>query len=299
MSMKENKVASVALGTVVFERSAKLKTLLKSVDSDIIDKVYVGDNGDVGDRTSIYSNEYPFELEVLDLEYDCGLGKSRAKIVDSLSEDHLLIVDNDMTFPPNVDILSEQLHADEDLGGVSGVLWEDNSVRSGCWDIFEEGIFGNESVVYLDIREQKNIQSVAGHPVINFDFITNAAMFRAEALDDYSWDPALPLQEHLDFYVGHYKQTEWEFGVCPRVIFRHSPGGDRSYTNHRENQKRIDACNRYFLNKWGYRKKLRGRHHGWLDSTSSMKEIYTMKKIIKNRTPPQIHILYDDIFNTF
>lgn len=254
---------SVALGTVVFQRTAKLAGLLESVP-ELVDTVYVADNGTItAERERLYDRPFPFDLEVLDLEYGSGLGHGRNEIVDRLREDYLLVVDNDMTVPGNVDVLAAQLDARPDLGGVCGVLIEDGNLHVGCCDLYEDG-----DLIVKDIRGSKASTELAGASFVPFDFITNAAMFRSDCLEEYSWDPAYVIgKEHLDFYVAHMHRTDWTFGVSPAVVFPHYPGGDSTYRNERRNVETLRRSKEYFLDKWGYRQflPLQGK---WVESFS-------------------------------
>ena len=88
---------------------------------------------------------------------------------------------------------------------------------------------------------------------IEFDFIPNAAVFRKDCLEEYSWDPNYTIGgEHLDFYVGHWKETDWRFGICPNVSFQHFPGGSPEYLTERTNTNKLRASYQYFGEKWGY-----------------------------------------------
>lgn len=239
----------VAAGVKVFSRADKLRDLLQSLEGIDIGKVYVADDGKPSDKKSrIYNAEYDFDLQVIDLEYDAGLGYGRNEIVDRMSEDFLLLVDADHEVPTNVGILKDQLEASPELGGVSGMLLENGRLKASAHDLHEEG----ETLV-RDIREEKQRESIAGHPVIKFDFLPNSALFRRECLADYSWDPNFVIGwEHLDFYIGHKLKTDWKFGVCPSVLFEHSPGGGETYLVNRKNREKLLTSKEYLLSKWDY-----------------------------------------------
>lgn len=239
---------SLALGTKVFDRTQKLEQLLDSAaDRPCIQTVYVADDGDASDRESLYARDYPFELEVIDLPYDAGLGRGRNEIVDQLTEEYLLIVDPDHTVPYNVSTLCTVLKSDPDLGGVSGLLLESGDLRGRCQDLSIEN-----NILIRDVRENHRFESADGIPFQRFDFIPNAALFRRECVQEYSWDPEYVIGfEHIDFYVGHRHRTDWQFAVCPSVLFGHHPGGSADYTSHRGNPNKVLSSKNYFLDKWG------------------------------------------------
>jgi hypothetical protein len=260
-------MSDIAVGATVFQREEKVARLLASIDAESpIETVYLGDNGELTDRKQeIYSREFPFELEVLDLEYDSGLGHSRRKIVERSDEPYLLIVDNDVEITHNVAQFQTILRHRTDLGGVGGILIEDDRIRSDCHDLFERG-----QLLLKDIREPKQVQEVAELPLVEFDQIQNVAMYRRECLEDYCWDSEYTIGwEHTDFFVGHQKQTDWSFGLCPEVMFRHYPGGDTSYISKRRNKERLRASKQYFLEKWGYKQVLNGQVN-WLQTHSGL-----------------------------
>jgi len=240
---------SVALGVKVFTRVDKLADLLDTANHPLVETVYVADDGEITDeKRELYDQEYDFELELLDLEYDTGLGYGRKKICESLSEEYLLILDSDMLVPKNIEILQAQLEAEPSLGGVSGTIVENNRFRGGAGDLFEEG-----DILVRDIRDAKEIQTVSGYPLVMFDMIRNAAMFRKECLDDYTWDENYKIgYEHPDFFLGHKRRTDWQFGLSPNVTFQHFPGGDQPYLDKRKSKTRLDNSKGYFLEKWGF-----------------------------------------------
>jgi hypothetical protein len=216
-------------------------------------------------KQEIYNEDYEFDLEVLDLEFDAGLGHSRRKIVERSDEPYLLIVDSDVRIPHNVSDLYTILQRRPDLGGVGGVLIESDQIRSDCYDLFDRG-----SLLVKDIREPKQVQEVAELPLVEFDQIQNVALYRRDCLEDYCWDSSYTIGwEHTDFFLGHKKQTEWSFGVCPEVMFRHYPGGDTGYKSKRQSKERIRKTKKYFLKKWGYEQVLMGQVN-WLQTNSGL-----------------------------
>jgi glycosyltransferase involved in cell wall biosynthesis len=241
---------NIAVGVKVFSRPNKLSNLLNSIDHQNITTVYVADDGERSkEKSRIYDQEYPFELTVFDLPYDAGLGQGRAHIVENFSEEYLLIVDSDHRLPEDISPLYAQLRANQTIGGVSGLLCENERITATCHDIYVK-----DGLLIRDVRERKPVHIVAGHPFVQFDFIPNIALFRKGCVEDYCWDPEYVIgKEHLDFYTGHMENTDWTFGVCPAVLFEHHPGGDTKYVKNRESRKKLLKSRRYFLDKWGYR----------------------------------------------
>lgn len=255
----------LALGVVVLNRIDKLTKLLKSAEDTIIDTVYVADNGEkTTEKESLFSQGFDFNLNVLDLEYDVGLGTSRDAIVRAFDEEYLLIADSDHEIIDDLDRLISILESREDIGGVAGSVMEPE--RGRIWqsakDFYESG---SNLVRSADFNEKK-LEQVNGSVFVQFDFVPYPTLYRAECLEDYSWDPEYPLgRAHVDFYVGHWKQTDWVFGICPQVHFGHYPGGDRSYTSHRRDSEKYRRAKSHFQEKWGYDSIQPGRGY-WYDT---------------------------------
>lgn len=239
-------MSQIALGTTVFKRTEKLENLLESIPA-FIDVVYISDVGNSTERSFIYEDDYGFELNVIDLDYGSGLGRGRFEIVNRLTEDYIYIVDSDNEVPKDADILIDQLEDRDELGAISGILEEDNSLICGSHDLFEKG-----SYLIRDICSAKSPIESEGQSLYKFDSIPNVALFRSECLQDYCWDPEYVIgMEHLDFYLGHSRQTNWEFATNPRVIFPHDRGGSESYMSNRTNNDELQSSREYFLDKWG------------------------------------------------
>lgn len=252
----------IALATKVFHRTEKLEALLESVDDSVVPTVYVADDGDTEDRRHLYDRDWPFELTVIDAEFDAGLGKCRKMLVDRITEEYLLIVDSDHLVPENVAVLRSVLAADDSIGGVSGLLLEDAIVTG----LFHDIRFEDDLVVRDVDPATKTTEYLAGHPFVQFDFVPNAALFRSDCFEDYNWDPNYVIgREHLDFYLGHL-ETDWRFGVCPSVVFSHRPGGSANYESERTSGDKLGASKEYFARKWGIEGVV--RYNLWLDYSS-------------------------------
>lgn len=253
-----------AVGTKVFKRTEKLRHLLDSINHPDISTVYIADDGETAERQHLYEREYPFELSVLDLDYNAGVSRGRNRLFEASTEEYLLIVDSDHRLPENVPVLLDQLKRRPEFGGVAGSLIEPELGRlyQPACDLAEH----DGELVKSSRLERKEIDTVAGNPLVPFDFVPNAVMFRRSCLEDYRWDPEfINHREHVDFFVGHWKQTDWQFGVCPTVFFEHYPGGDDTYSEHRFDDEAFREQSRYFQDKWGY-DGIRSPHGNWFDT---------------------------------
>lgn len=257
-------MTELAMGTKVFKRTEKLRRLLDSVPPADVSTVYVADDGNRQDRDHLYARDYPFNLEVLEMEYNAGVSRGRNRVVEEADEEVILLVDSDHTVPADVGTLAAQLKAQPDVGGIAGSLIEPDIARlyQPACDLAEH----DGGLIKSSRLKRKEVEYIAGHPFVPFDFIPNAGIFRRACLKAYSWDSEfVNHKEHIDFFVGHWKQTDWQFGVCPTVFFEHYPGGDDAYVNHRFDEDAFREQGQYFHEKWGY-DFLKSPHGHWFDT---------------------------------
>lgn len=251
---------NVAVATKVFKRTDHLIRLLESVEKTKIPTVYVADDGEEGENDAAYKQGWDFDLEVIDLEFDAGLGYGRKRFVEESTENYLLVVDTDHEIPGDWHILLDILDYYPEVGGVSGTTIENGVVGGMCHDIRVE------NDVLIRHAPGKTYDYSSGQPFLKFDFIPNVTLFRRECVEDYVWDPNYVIaKEHLDFYYGHYLQTDWDFGVCPSVAFPHHETKNETFLQFRESEIRQIKSKRYFLDKWGLDQIHRESY--WLDPT--------------------------------
>lgn len=226
----------------IYARETALRQFLESVP-EYVATVYVADNGPEQDR-AVYAEPWPFDLEVLHLEHDVGIGACRAAIAVACTEPYLWVGDCDMAFVDETDLrtLRDVLESHPDLGGVSGWLLEDRAIRAGARDL--------ETVGDSAIKEANGAEMEHDPvPFARFDFIPQAGLFRTAIYEDYSYDPEVRSTEHFDFFYAHRQLGEWEFASTPAVVIRHDRNIDTEY---RESQRGGGHVDRDVLAaKWG------------------------------------------------
>lgn len=286
----------IAAGVPVLNRTLALESFLESVEGTDIESVIVADNGRTGERRDLYDRTYHFELTVIDLEFDAGIGACRSAIAEEFSSDYLLVADCDMLVPGNISVLVDVLETEPELGGVSGILQEDGRFRSGARNLFERPLVGGGTSLMIGIESTPDIERIAGHYVARFDFLTNAAVLRRECIEDYSWTSELHDREHLDFYVGHLHETEWEFAVSPEVHFAHRKGHYENYREqYRDDQQRRESANRLFLDRWGYQKVWGMSRTEWIDTEST--GFPDLRSVLRSKIPAKYQILVHDLLS--
>lgn len=285
---------SITLGVKVFMRTKALESLLESVEYTPIKTVIVADDGRTADRSHLYQREWPFELQVINLDFDAGVGTGRDAIVKQCETDYLMMTDPDMVLPSNIGRLRDALRADDTLGGIAPMMFESGRPKAYAHDLREtETPLG--TVLLRGMWEMPEKERVAGLLLARLDVIPNLALYKAECLADYSWDTYyVNAKDHLDNMVGHWKTTDWEFAVAPEVVVEHS-GLDEDpeeYVTSREDRNRKQDARQYFLNKWGYHQTL---HNGiWFDSESHP---FQLPNQLLGWAPPTFRALSMDLYD--
>lgn len=286
------KMNDVTIGLKTFFRTEKLEKCLKSVEQSPYEfkEVIVADDGKASsEKTEIYekySDRLP--LQVLDLEFDYGLAASRNEIVEEMEGDYLLLMDDDMTLPNSADTLKRILENEKSLGAVSGMLYENGNYRAGAHNFhIRENTFGRSLVRDMTGASSKDVETDIGDKKIHlFDFIPTCSLIRKEVLEEQKWDPKYIIEmEHVDFFLAHKNNTDWEFGLTKEVIFPHYPGGSPDYEEHRDNENKIEDSYQYFLEKWNLDRMV------WEDKFLYQDEgcKRTIKNKIKDILPPEIN----------
>ena len=287
---------SIAVGVPYIYRTDALKRLLRSANDVDIDTFYIADNSKGKIDSELDITDYDFDVEVLDLAYHVGQGACRSAIASAFEEDYLVVVDSDMELPRNLHVLKKILQGNRELGGVSGVLIEGNRIRSGCRNIFELPLFLGREALEIGIRGEPELHDESGSVIGFFDYLTNAAMFRRECFEDYSWDESMYNMAHEDFYVGHFHQSEWKFACCPEVFFRHYRGEAGTYPSEFREKKEMETAEARFLRKWGYSEFVWGKQREWLSNDLNN---FKLKYLVKEIIPPQYYLLPRQIKQVF
>jgi hypothetical protein len=240
---------NVAVGVKMFSRTDRLSDLFESIEDTPISTVYVADDGpEMAAKSALYEAEYRFDLTVIRPPVDSGVGYCRKKIAEKFDKEYLLMLDSDHLIPQNVSVLYEILEVAPSLGGVCGLLFENNHVIGSCHHFRDEG---DRLIRTVDNDLQPRV--VADHTIFEFDYLPQVTLFRQECLKDYSWDERYTIGgAHTDFYLGHFFHTDWKFAVCPNVVFTHRPGGDSFYKGNRHDGQKVADSKAKLKKKWGY-----------------------------------------------
>jgi|APHM01.1.fsa_nt_gi hypothetical protein len=245
-------------------------------------RVLVADNGRPGEHRTVYHCDWPFELDVLDLGHDIGIGACRAALTDAVTEPYLWMGDCDMEFPSGrADLarLREVLDSDPELGGVAGWLLEDGTVRAGARDLDTVGVTAVKTAATADVDPDP-------HPHARFDFVPHGGLFRTDIYDTYDYDPEIVSREHLDFFIGHAEAGEWAFASTPSVQVLHHNHVDDEYRRQRGGGQ-TDA--QRLADKWGVRSTVPGAPSDWVpaaDRTTGER----LFGLFRRATPPGVWV---------
>jgi hypothetical protein len=265
-------MSTIALGVATLNRTNRLEKLLSSVCLTPVERVYVADNGRMSEQKErLYERDYAFDLTVYDLEYDIGLGYCRNHIANNFEEDYLLVADDDHVLNEDIIRLQKVLETEESIGGVAGTIMEpeNDRVRQSAKDFKERN---GHLYRGADIND-KQIDLISNNPFVEFDFIPYPTLYKRECIQGYRWDPQFEIgRAHIDFYLTHWHETDWSFGICPNVFFEHYPGGDATYTDHRKDDEKYERSFRRFDEKWGYETVEMGKSH-WFDSAQTISSV--------------------------
>lgn len=273
-------MSNIAIGVPIYMRETALKILLESVP-EYVATVYVADNGQDQER-ELYEQDWPFRLEVLHLDHDCGIGRCREAIANAVDEAYLWMGDCDMEFTNDNDLrrLRSLLAQHDDLGAVAGWLIEDNVVRSGARDL---EVYRNSVIKTCEEPELEG----SSIPFARFDFIPQAALFRTEVFDDYCWDGDVRSTEHVDFMLGHKYLSEWDFASTPTVMIKHNRDINEEYRKSKRGGNHLDRD--ILEEKWGLQDTMVDNETDWgyLRGKSVKEQAFS---VFKRVTPPKVWV---------
>jgi len=268
----------IAVAVPVYSRSEALSQFIESVPAGV-SRVIVADNGLPGAHTHVYSRDWHVDIDVLNLEYDIGIGACRAALTEAVDEAYLWMGDCDMAFsrPDDLARLREILDSDPELGGVSGWLVEGDTVRSGARDL--------EIVGDTLVKDGTGPTVEADpYPHARFEFIPQAGLFRREVFETAGYDADLRTHEHMDFFLAQHEAGEWAFASTPVVQVIHNKWIDQEY---RETRGQHDADRDHLVDKWGIRRTVPGTTWDWaqLRDRSTAERAFDM---FRSATPARV-----------
>ncbi len=254
----------ITVGIKTFMRTPQLRLCLDSLRQLEWREVIIADDGPIDEERELLYQTFgeQMPLKLLRLPFDTGLAAGRNQIVQQCDTPYLLMLDDDQTVPTNVGQLADILDENPVIGGASAIWLEHGDRKCTACDLRLVG-----SRIVKEVCDRHPVSHTKrGQRYMTFAFIPNSTLFRRTCLTDLPWDPYYKIgREHLDFYFAHQRLGRWQFAVSLDVLIGHHPdGASRSYRSFRHGP-RVDASNRYFLEKFGVSKVVEGRklHDCW------------------------------------
>ncbi|MHA1395608.1 MAG: glycosyltransferase family 2 protein [Promethearchaeota archaeon] len=243
----------ITVGVKTFFREEKLEKCLKSLENMNFAKIIALDNGIISKKKQkIYNRaREKLPLEVIDFEFDSGIGFIQKELLSHINTPYVLIIDDDMELM-NIAPLKEILEENRLIGGVTGILIEEGKLKINATNIYLK----NKNII---MKNRKNlIENVfytkKGIPFFIFDYIRFPILFKRKCLEDYNFDKNFKVShEHLDFMWSHKCLGKWKFALTPACLIIHSRGGTAQYLKYRYGYKNKRMANdiNYFLHKYG------------------------------------------------
>lgn len=205
----------VTFGITSFQRPECLERLVASIYKRYpLARILVADNGN-------RKAKLPNSVEVLNLEFDCGLSAARNALFDHFRTEYLLILEEDFLFTDetNIEHFVEILDADREVGVVGGAIRSIEG-RLAAYSLDIE-IF--RDTMYVREASHRVKLSPSGVPYRLCDLIWNFALFRREMTLRHRWIDELKVGEHAPYYHQVKLAGQWRVACCPTVALYHVP----------------------------------------------------------------------------
>ncbi|MBI1314108.1 glycosyltransferase [bacterium] len=216
----------ITFGITSFERPRLLERLVASIRRRYPEAgILVADNGRL-------KANLPSDVQVLNLEFDCGLSRARNALIDNLKTEFLLLLEEDFLFTDETRIepFVEILDTDHEVGMIGGAMRGGNG-RLGlyCLDI---DIFRGVMYVQDATRRMRVTQFGTSYRIC--DIAWNFGLFRKEFLAMNRWDDRLKVGEHAAYFHQAKLRGHWRVAATPSVVIYHVPDHrTEHYSRHR------------------------------------------------------------------
>lgn len=196
----------IAVCIVTFLRD---KLLLKNIKSVLKYqpgvKIYIADQGIYDPLKDVLYKMLESEgHKIIYTGFDCGLSVSRNKLIESVKEPYLFLMDDDLEFLPETDLikLKEYLEEFPNAGLVGCSMYVNGDIKHYEVDL---EIIDNK-VYYYDANkkpENKNKE------IFFTDMVFNCFLSRKELFEKPIYNNYLKVAEHLDSFLTIKYKTQW------------------------------------------------------------------------------------------
>jgi len=226
----------LSIGITTILRPACLFRLLNSLEGIEVEVFVADQNKEISNRYNDY------DVQVLDMNYDAGVGKARNAIIDEIDTEYLMFLDDDIIADPS-DIrgLYCTMKTNPEFGWVSPLfhLVERYVVVSSAanWEILD------------DTLSQVFQKPFPGDGLVEVDQPAAVGIFKTSIFDNVMWTEEIKIgREHLIFALDS-KDESWEKGMFNSLYFEHGscPQG-KKYPEMRD---RIEPADDYLKKEYG------------------------------------------------
>lgn len=251
---KKERESKIAIGIKTFMREESLFKTLDSIEKHFpyAYRLYIADDGAISDE-----KEYRYQrLEVqghvvIRLPFNSGIPIGRNAIVQRVTEDYVLIMDDDICFTDSKSIerMKQVLDSEDDIGLCAGMIYQENGGEYFGGHAYSHGLSLEIERGVLYRRSSQGKLSKANGVLFNYaDQVVNFFLAKRTLFENVTWDNRIKVEyEHMDFFLN-LKQTRWKATVClnTRLTHSHQLELDPFYVRHR-----ISAPTSYFYAKYG------------------------------------------------
>ncbi len=244
--------SKIAIGIKTFLREESLFKTLDSIEKHFpyAYRLYIADDGAISDE-----KEYRYQrLEVqghvvIRLPFNSGIPIGRNAIIRRVTEDYVLIMDDDICFTDSKSIekMKQVLDSEDDIGLCAGMIYQENNGECFGGHTYSRGLaLEIENGVLYRRSSREKLTKVNGVLFNYADQVVNFFLAKRTLFKNITWDNRIKVEyEHMDFFLN-LKRTRWKATVCldTRVTHSHQLELDPFYVRHR-----VSAPTNYFYAK--------------------------------------------------
>lgn len=214
----------VTIGLTSIEREYCVMKVLESIKkSPFTGEVILADQNK--EIHEFYDN---YDIEILDLDYDVGIGYAKNRVIEQVNTDYLLWLDDDVLFDYFAyKRLYQVIKEKEDFGWISCYLYDEGlgEYFTHCANIAVE-----DDVIVREIILSSN-------EFIEVDQPSNVAIYDMEIFDHIKHDEDIKVRrQHLDF-AYRFQDIDYKAGFAPYKSFTHLSCPDsKEYENLRSRE---------------------------------------------------------------
>jgi len=244
------KKADIAIGIKTFLREKSLFETLDAIEKyfPYPYRLYIADDGGTTDEKDYrYGKLQAKGHEIIRLPFNCGISVGRNEIIKRITEDYLLMMDDDIVLQDSESIkhMKAVLDSSDDIGICSGILTAKNGEYLGN-ENYQKGLrFELDRGLLFRYPAHREIHKADGSMYVFADQVVNFFLAKRAVFNDTRWDNRIKVEwEHIDFFL-QLKETRWKAVACLDAKAVHlNPINDPTYNYYRRS-----VTNQYFFQK--------------------------------------------------